>query len=217
MFYRPVDANRYFSRGVRYTQVNWGDFREVVRQFRARIHEWYITPGDELQRATWDHSFTLMAIDCLLIDTISQYHEGHVKSSQLLFKRFVGTHIPALGANLPTPIRHPSGTPLNTFADVLYVAFRCGILHEAHVSLYGGLAGLGGQLCDVDTDICTRYEDGSICPTIRMDPTAIFLALKHLFHDYMNDLLCPTQNRLRTKFKKKFKASFGIDLRRSTL
>jgi hypothetical protein len=218
MFYRPVEANRYFSRGVRYVQVDWADFREVVRQFRARIHEWYLEPGNELQRSTWDYTFALMAIDCLLIDTMSQYHEGHVKSSQQQFKRFVASHLPALAASLPTPIRQPSGPPLHSFADVLYVGFRCGILHEAHVALYGGLGGLGGQLCDVDADVCTRYDDdGSVCPTVRMDPTAIFSELKRLFHEYMNDLLSPAHSQLRTKFKKKFKASFGIDLSRSTL
>lgn len=218
MFYRPVESNRYFARNVRYSQVKWGDFCEVVRLFRARIDEWYIEPGDKLRRATWDYSFALMAIDCLLIDTFSQYYEGHVRSSQQLFKRFVATQIPALGANLPTPIRHPSGTPLNTFADVLYVGFRCGILHEAHVALYGGLAGLGGQFCDVDADVCTKYDDNrKVCPTVRMDPTTIFEELKRLFHSYMTDLLHPAQNQLRTKFKKKFKASFGIDLSRSKL
>lgn len=219
MFYKPENANRFFGRAVRYDKVNWSDFRNVVQHFRSRIHEWYLNPGDELQKATWDNSFALMAINCLLIDTLSQYWSGNKKSSQALFKRYVVEKIPDLAANLPTPIKQPDGAQLATFADVLYVGFRCGILHEAHVSLYGGLAGLKGKLCDVDTDVCTRYQDNSICPTVRMDPTAIFSELKSLFHEYMNDLLDShrSKNQLRTKFKKKFKQSFGIDLSSSHL
>ncbi len=219
MFYKPENKNRFFGRGVRYTNIKWSDFGQVVQQFRSRIHEWYLKPGDELQNASWDYSFTLMAIDCLLIDTLSQYWSGNKKSSQALFKRYVAEKIPDLAANLPTPINQPNGAQLTTFADVLYVGFRCGILHEAHVSLFGGLAGLGGKLCDVDTDICTRYQDNSVCPTVRMDPTAIFSKLKSLFHEYMNELLDPhrSKNQLRSKFKKKFKQSFGIDLSRSQL
>ena len=86
-FYKPENKNRFFGRGVRYTNIKWSDFGQVVQQFRSRIHEWYLKPGDELQNASWDYSFTLMAIDCLLIDTLSQYWSGNKKSSQALFKR----------------------------------------------------------------------------------------------------------------------------------
>src|SRR3954453_8737556 len=81
---------------------------------------------------------------------------------QKTFKDFLKETIPPFDTQLPQPIDYtdPRGKPdqLKTYADVLYVGFRCGILHECHVPLFGGLAGqdqLRGKMFDVDPDICT--------------------------------------------------------------
>ena len=220
MFYTPVMESRYFRRGVKYDKINWKDFSDVVQNFETRMEDWYIKPGAALRRQSWDNSFALMGIICMLIDALSQYEAGHIRSSQETFKGYVQRRLPELGQSLPIPVKQPgAGTPLQTFADVLYVGFRCGIVHEAHVALYGGLAGLGGKLCDIDTDICTKYEDGKTCPMVRMDPTAMFPELRGVFHTYIRELLNPARanNQLRQKFKRKFKSSFGIDLGDSKL
>jgi hypothetical protein len=230
MFYQPVRTERYFHSCARYSEIDWQDFRAVVEAFRLMIREWYLAPADEL-RKTWDHAFSLMAINCLLIDALSQYYYGKRESSQTFFKRFARTRLPAFRAKLPEPIRQPQprrkkgakksrrAKDLETYADVLYVAFRCGILHEAHVLLCGGLAGLGGKLCDVDPDICTMYRDGSDCPSVRMDPAVIYDDLKKVIDRYLADLVdpAPAKEVRRRYFKHKFKASFGIDLATSKL
>jgi hypothetical protein len=235
MFYQPVKDQRFFCVGNKYDQINWRDFREVVKAFRMKLQEWYLVPAD-LLRPNWDHAFSLMAINCLLIDALSQYYYGQRASGRSTFKKFVRRKLPEFRAELPEPIREnpsrrkrrkapttklkPQKTKyLYTFADVLYVAFRCGILHEAHTALCGGLAGLGGKMCDVDTDVCTRYRDGSDCPTVRMDPQVIYDALKVIINDYLDELIDPNPKYepRRRKFKHKFKASFGIDVAGSRL
>jgi hypothetical protein len=219
MFYRPVAENRYFSPGVKYDPNLWRDFRIVVQRFRTRIEKWYLEPATMLHEKSWNHAFTIMAIDCLLIDTLSQYEADHIRSSGRTFRAFAASNFPPFAQNLPTPIRLADGNQLVTFAEVLWTGFRCGILHEVHIALYGGMAGLRGKLCDVDTDVCMKYDDGSDCPTVRMDPGAILKEVKRVFHDYVIVLLIPDRryNRLRQKFKRKFQSSFGIDLSHSTL
>lgn len=231
VFYQPVQSKRFFSRGIKYSDIDWTDFRRIVAAFKERIEDWYIRPAEEPRRASWDFSFALMVIDCLLIDTLSQFHYGQNSSSRGTFKKYIRRRLPDFRAKLPTPIqkrperrkrRKARTTPLaplnpryyKTFADILYHCFRCGILHDAHITLCGGLAGLGGKLVDIDPDVCTKYRDGSDCPTVRMDPTVIFDEVKKLFNDYIATLLDPDSKNdvRRSKFKKKFKYSIGIDI-----
>lgn len=234
MFHQPVQDKRYFQQGTKYNAINWNDFRAAVGAFTAKIEGWYLVPGRVL-RPNWDHAFALMSIDCLLIDALSQYYYGALTSEQRVFKRFARRKFPDFRTLLPDPIFHPAPRrprrknpaaprppkkpkPLKRYADVLYVAFRCGILHEAHVMLCGGLAGLNG-LCDVDPDICTLYRDGTPCPTVRMDPGRIFDAIETVFQQYVADLVNPdpVYEMQRKHFKKKFRSSFGIDLQASVL
>lgn len=234
MFHQPVPDKRYFQPGKKYSETNWKDFRLAVETFAAKIDGWYLAPGRVL-RPTWDYAFALMSINCLLIDALSQYYYGALTSEQSTFKRFARQQFPDFRRMLPVPILHPAPRrprrknptarrprkapkELKRYADVLYVAFRCGILHEAHVMLCGGMAGLT-ELCDIDTDICTLYRDGNPCPTVRMDPGRIFDAIEIVFRQYVADLVNPNpaHDKRRKHFMKKFRCSFGIDLRDSVL
>src|ERR1019366_2899813 len=81
-FYMPVQNARAFRRGKPYDQVNWNDFREVVNEFHGRIDDWYILPTKELVKHNEGGHFVfpVMAINCLLIDTLSQYYYGTDRS-----------------------------------------------------------------------------------------------------------------------------------------
>lgn len=231
LFYQPVQSERFFSAGKKYESINWNDFKQIVGAFKTRVEDWYIRPAEELRKASWDYSFALMAIDCLLIDTLSQFHYGKVVSTRGTFKRYVRKKLKPFRADLPTKIkerpsrrkRRKSATPklkpqkqkyYEDFADILYHCFRCGILHEAHITGCGGLSGLGGKMVDVDPDTSTMYRDGKPCPTVRMDPTAIFDEVRKLFDQYIADLLDshPKFEVRRKKFKRKFTDCIGIDI-----
>jgi hypothetical protein len=196
MFYQPVQDQRFFHSREEYSKIAWQDFRSVVDAFQKKLREWYLAPAD-LLRPNWDHAFGLMAMNCLLIDALSQCYYGKRVSAGSSFKKFACLKLPEFRAKLPEPIsespsrRKRRKTPtmklkpvrprfFKTFADVLSVAFRRGILDEAQVALCGGLAGLGGKMCDVDPDSCTLYRDGSPCPTVRVDPQVIYDVLKNV-------------------------------------
>ena len=173
MFYQPVLDQRFFSADKLYSDVDWSNFGAVIDGFEIRMNDWYVTPGKMIRQASWNHAFAVMAMDCLLIDTLSQYYFGESSSSKTAFSDFAKLALPPFAAALPQPIRKdPSSTrpkvPYTTFADVLYSCFRCGILHEAHVALCGGVASLGGAMVDIAPVVSTRYDDGSGCPTVRL-------------------------------------------------
>jgi hypothetical protein len=224
-FYAPVQNARAFRRGKPYDQVNWTDFREVVNEFHGRIDDWYIRPSKELiNHDEGGHFvFPIMAINCLLIDTLSQYYYGadrsphetrnsFPESSPAKFKDFLVECLHHRTGQLPTKIATPRGD-LETYEDVLYSGFRCGILHQAHIPLYGAIYGVANVL-EFQAAGSTKYANGADCPTVICFPQKLFDELETAFIKYLDDLMNPDPafNDLRRRFKAKFEDSFGVTI-----
>ena len=220
-FYTPVQNARAFRRMTRYDQIDWNDFTAVVDAFYGRIDDWYILPTKQLMNhADGGHfAFAVMALNCLLIDTISQFYYGLLTSSGRKFKEFVRDRIPNLAGDLPSPINQPvsahnqNGDPLLKYEEVLYTGFRCGILHQAHVPLYGVLAGVPRPF-DFQNSGVTEYSNGTACPTVICHPRKVFEEVETAFLQYLDELLNSNVqfNNLRQRFKVKFEDSFGVTI-----
>ena len=74
-FYIPVPSARAFRHEKSYDKIDWKNFREVLNEFHGRMDDWYIIPAKELGK-NGHFAFPVMAMDCLLIDTLSQYYYG---------------------------------------------------------------------------------------------------------------------------------------------
>jgi len=220
-FYTPVQNARAFRRVTRYDEINWNDFGAVVDAFHGRIDDWYILPTKELinHKDGGHYAFAVMALNCLLIDMMSQFYYGALTSSARKFQDFVRIRIPTLAGNLPVPINQPvsphnqHGTPLLKYEEVLYTGFRCGILHQAHVPLYGVLYGVPGPF-DFQNNGATQYATGADCPTVICHPRKVFDEIETAFLQYLDELLNPDPkfNNLRQHFKVKFEDSFGVTI-----
>jgi len=223
----PVQDQRLFRPEKKYSEIKWSIFSDVVAEFKGRIHAWYIEPARALCQVP-DAAFAQMALICLLIDTLSQYRYGAIqspsetqpkplKSSRSKFKDFIGERLPSLGFPLPLPIRivKENGNPgeLKTYAEVLYVGFRCGILHEAHIPLYGAISGQTTVTTWHPSGI-TTYADGTDCPTVVVFPKPLLDLLVGAFVNYVEELLNPDPKHvaLRLRFKEKFEDSFGVTI-----
>jgi len=228
-FYTPVQNARAFRRGKPYDQINWNNFHDVINEFHGRIDDWYILPTKELinhkEGGHW--VFPIMAINCLLIDTLSQYYYGKDLSpteqknpkrhnppdaSGARFKDFLVARLNHRTGRLPSKIATPRGD-LTTFEEVLYSGFRCGILHQAHIPLYGALYGVANVL-EFQPSGSTKYANGSDCPTVICFPQKIFDELETVFIKYLDDLENPDPafDDLRRHFKEKFEDSFGVTI-----
>ena len=246
-FYEPVQKARAFRRMTRYDQIKWDDFREVVNAFHGRIDDWYLLPTKELikHKEGGHYVFAIMALNCLLIDTLSQFYFGNdlsprerkdpknkatnpigggtLESSGAKFKDFMSERTPHLTGLLPTPIIQPASSKkskrkaLETFEDVLWTGFRCGILHQAHIPLYGVLYGIPGVFEVCENGVTTYSADGTDCPTVICFPQKLFDELETAFIKYLDDLLNPDApfDVLRRRFKAKFEDSFGVTINTS--
>lgn len=220
MFYEiPVSAlsKRFFSSSKLYSDVDFGSLDAVVDAYCHRILEWYLNPAKELAK-NFHFAFAVMALDCLLIDALSQFVAGIEASSGEEFKRFIRMRLPgSYSAPLQVSIRHSDGKgerTLTDVADVIYYAFRCGVVHQAHVTLYGGVAP-GEDQAVVPSSGLLKYKDtGTDCPSVVLNPLVLLKDLEYSFEQYLADLKNrePSRDGLRANFKKKFSSSFGIDI-----
>lgn len=211
-------ANRYFSKEVRYSQIDWSSLQSIILAYRQRIYDWYLDPARELAKNV-HFAFSVMALNCLLIDTLSQFVSGTDSSTARAFKQFIHEKLPdRYSSRLETPITHDDGkkkTTLMDIADVIYHGFRCGILHQAHITPYGGV--------DPGTDEAVRYglfgllrykADGAECPSVILNPLILLDDLQGAFDSYIDELNDRRghNDRLRENFKAKFSGSFGVDI-----
>jgi hypothetical protein len=223
MFEVPSSAwsRRFFSSHRLYSSVDWTDFDSIIDAYDLRIREWYLEPGKQLS-ANVHFAFTLMALDSLLIDTLSQFVYGLGSGSRSKFIDFIKTWLPPrYSATLGTPIRHPGAKqPLKSVAEVIYYAFRCGVLHQAHLPPYAGVAPNHRPPVLVDDSAgLARYSDtGLPCPSVILDPLALFSDLVSAFDSYLRDLRnrSSVSDDLRRNFKRKFSTAFGIDIGHAT-
>jgi hypothetical protein len=182
-----VDASEW--QGLKLDDPNGSDWDRAVGILAARIRERYIEPVDflitaeETKPATERRfGFTVLAIDCLLVETLGAFIEGREETdgeSKKIFSTF-----------LTTRKQFASDFATVDIANQFYKQFRCGILHQAEI---------GGD-----------SKVWSVGPLLRVDGSAIIVnrnkfhdSLKAEFQTYLAELRDPKNSTLRTNFRKK--------------
>ena len=112
----------------KYTAEDWGkldknkaaDWPKAVKIVRDRLHGRFVTFGDKCLKDDYS-GFVVLAIDCLLAETIQQFIEGRVYSNKpgKVFRRF-----------LERPRFQPHFATEKVRED-FYADIRCGLLHQA--------------------------------------------------------------------------------------
>jgi hypothetical protein len=164
------------------------DWAVAISTLESRIGERFITPADFLVAAEKDvpaierrFGFAVLAIDCLLIETLGAFLEGleNTKNrSEEIFCKF-----------LISRSQFSKDFPL-ILAQQFYKEFRCGVLHQAEV---------GGN-----------SKVWSIGPLIQKDGDRVIVnrnkfheRLKSEFAVYLLELRDSNNNQLRFNFRKK--------------
>ena len=167
---------------------NSPDWPKAIKILEARIKGRYLDPGDmliaaekEIGPANRRFGFTVLAIDCLLIETFQAFVEGrkHTKyHSKQMFRNFLVTR--------PSFSKHFS----QQLADRFFDDFRCGILHQAETPRESLVWSIGPLL----------KLDGT---KMTINRTEFHEALKLEFVSYLSDLGDPQNAELRRHFRVK--------------
>jgi len=166
------------------------DWNRAIYIFNERINSRYLEPVDLLIEADNERSplkrrygFAILAIDCLLIETLQSFREGLTNTkgkSEEMFKKFLTS-------------REGFREHFNNVdqAERFYFDFRCGILHQAEVmgtSLLWSVGLLKGE-----------KTDG--IPYINR--TKVHEYLKNEVKRYSDELRDPDNSELRKNFRSK--------------
>lgn len=162
------------------------DWAKAVKIFRKRIHDRFIEPVDKmieieqaLPRTQRKYGFAILAIDCLLIETLQAFRYGEVNTkgkSGPLIKNFL------------QKCPHFRWGP--KISNQFYEDFRCGILHQAETK-HDSLVRSEGKLLIAE-------PSGLI-----VNRTEFHRLLKKAFQDYVADLQSGRWAPLREKFRMK--------------
>jgi hypothetical protein len=182
-----VSANTWW--GLKLGPDNRADWRKARSILRARINERYIVPCDRLINAEVRkapgkrrYGFAVMALDCLLIETMGAFLDGLTDTtghSRRVFCKFLRATAPFANAFAKPRL-----------AEKFYDQFRCGILHQAEVKGEGRVWSIG-PIVDVDGE------------RITVNRNAFHAALKAAFSNYLSELSDPANASLRENFKRK--------------
>jgi hypothetical protein len=176
-------------RGLKLDDPQSSDWKTAVDILSARLHERYIAPVDFLITSESDkapserrYGFTVLAIDCMLVETLGAFIEGledTERKSQKTFRNFLRTR-KSFAAEFTT----------DNLAKQFYAQFRCGILHQTES---------GGE-----------SKVWSVGPLLRLNGNAIIVnrnkfhdCLKAEFQSYLSELHDPKNAPLRKNFRKK--------------
>lgn len=168
---------------------NSADWAVAVNTLAARIHERYVAPVDfliasEAIKPPFERrfGFTVLAIDCLLVETLGAFIEGLEDTEGRSKKTFC--------TFLRTRWQFAGEFTTDDLAQKFYQQFRCGILHQAES---------GGE-----------SKVWSVGPLLHVKGTAITVnrnkfhdCLKEEFRSYLTELRDPRNLVLRENFRRK--------------
>lgn len=165
------------------------DWAKAILIFRKRISERYIEAADKLIELEANlsaiekkYGFVVLAIDCMLIETLQSFYEGLTDTAHKSLKMFENF--------LTQTASFSKYFTSKSLAKQFYLNYRCGILHQSETQ-EGALVWSFGQLLRIDGADLT------------INRLSFHSALKQEFEIYINILKDPTKQIERTNFKTK--------------
>jgi len=182
-----VDATVWH--GLKLDDPASADWDKAVDILAARIRDRYIQPVDFLIAAEENkppserrYGFTVLAIDCLLVETLAAFIEGLEDTdgeSKRIFRSF-----------LRTRKQFAADFSNDEIANKFYKQFRCGILHQAETGGSSRVWSVGPLL----------WVNGD---SITVNRNKFHDSLKEEFQTYLTELRDPKNSTSRSNFRKK--------------
>lgn len=176
------------------------DWTAAVRMFRDRIERRFFAPADVLiasehEECRQTFGFAILALDCLVIETLQGFREGmkkHNGKSQELFCGFL-TNWPVFTSSVP------EDEDVQACAKLVYTDCRCALLHSGSTD---GLLRVG---------VTGKAFAFGKNKSLKINRTKLHDELKRAFTAYLEELVSADARQLRVNFKKKMDAICGVE------
>lgn len=170
------------------------DWKKAVDILDDRIYGRYLRPIENMikgfneyngEEIFINYGFSIMAINCLLIETLLQFKEG---INEVPIGQNKTKYIEFLTNNRPFSAKFDNDT-----AEMFYKNIRCGILHSAQTKN-------GSQLTFYNPKVIELINDNE---SIRVDIGKITDLIKEYYKNYRSQLFDGSQTLIRENFIKK--------------
>lgn len=161
-------------------QEKWNTAVEILRD---RIHGRYFNQIDMLSSDINANGFTIMALNCLLIETLYQFKEGQDKTPSRKNKEAYSAFL----------MQEFSDFNTKDIAESFYTDIRCGILHSAQTKNESRLSDREG--------FAVTFEGGTLVVSVK----GVSSLLKTYFDNYLRKLSDTSEVTLRKNFIKKMR------------
>lgn len=159
------------------------DWKKAIDIFKDRIKSRFLDPISKIESDNYS-GFAVIALDCLLVETLQQFIEGKDETPQTkgkeYFKKFLTT-------------THFKEYFDEETAEMFYYKIRCGILHQAEIK--------GNSRIRMDTKELVKYSEDK--KGLIINRKKFHEELKKVFDNYINKLEDSSNSKLRGNFKKK--------------
>jgi len=188
MYIAPNVTNDEYKK-LNLDDSNSSDWARAIDIFKSRISVRYLEPVDLLikddeKRSPLErrYGFTILAIDCLLIETLQSFREGLIDikgKSKKIFIKFL------------TERQNFKDFFTEELANMFYKDIRCGILHQAET--------MGDILVWSVGEVIGKRSDG----TLYVNRTILHELIKKEIELYCNELKNKENAELRKNFRRK--------------
>ncbi len=166
------------------TEQGW---QTAIQIFEDRIRGRFLNHVEKIERNTYA-GFAVMALDCLLIETLEQFRQGVAETPGGDTKQYF--------------INFLTRPPFSKYfvgdrkAELFYKHIRCGILHQAEIK--------GSSRIRIDTsDLVRNTDDGK---GLIINRQLFHQTLVQAFEEYLEELRKGDDRELRRRFKAKMDA-----------
>lgn len=159
-----------------------GDWQEAINIFVDRIQGRFLDLISRIESYTYA-GFSVIALDCLLIETLQQFRKGVSETPRGNVKQYFKSFL----------IESSFGF-CDKLADMFYDQIRNGILHQAEIK------GTSRISINRDVPLVNLTEDGN---GLLINRKLFHEQLVREFEDYVKKLRNPENHDLREKFKNK--------------
>lgn len=160
------------------------DWNTAVTIFKDRIEGRFLNQIDLLSNDVNANGFTIMALNCLLIETLYQFKEGKDKTPSRCNKDVYSNFLIQ---------EFPGVFNIKNIAESFYTDIRCGILHSAQTKNES-------RLSDRE-DVVVTFEGNALVVSVK----GLSSLLKTYFEHYLQKLADPNEVTLRNNFINKMK------------
>lgn len=180
----------YFSRNLKFEQIDWSDKDNVIDAFQDRVKELYLKPTEQLDINK--HPFATGVMCSAIIDLLTRIDSGKEEITKHDFKNW-------LASNIQDFAKSSSIKELQTLAMRFYIDFRCGLVHEGRIKKAAAFS--------YDLKRLVAEEDGIMV----VNPGILFSKVKEVLEKYFEKIR--NSQKEYDRLEKVLKRDFELDIK----